>query len=281
MKNKKYWYLLVILILIFVITFFVLIKNVEEPKYKKENNSKEEITDRIPVLTFHRIVPDDIKQKVYKNNQWVGSADVFDNMLKYLYDNGYKTISTEELYNWYKGDIEYDKKTVLITFDDGFYEDYYVVLPILKKYNFKATSFVVGSRISDITHEYDEYKTYFLGMDVINKVREEYPNFEFQSHSYNLHYYTGDGKHKIKSLNYDEIVEDINNNSKFKFTTMAYPYGDYNEYIEKALEEKGYLVAFSFGNQDYAKRDSDRFAIPRIKINGYTDIDTLKKWLDY
>ena len=62
---------------------------------------------------------------------------------------------------------------------------------------------------------------------------------------------------------------------------MAYPYGDHNENIEKILEEKEYLVAFSFGNQDYATRDSKRFAIPRIKINGYADINTLKKWLDY
>lgn len=280
MKNNKYLYLSFFLILICFITIFIHINKIESDK-KYNESDKNEVTDRIPVLTFHRIVPDDVKQKVYKNNQWVGSADVFDEMLKYLYDNGYKTISTKEFYDWYQGDIEYDKKTVLITFDDGFYEDYYVVLPFLKKYNFKATSFVVGSRINNITNEYDKYKTYFLGLDVIEKVRNEYPNFEFQSHSFNLHYYTGNGKHRIKSLSYDQLVQDVENNSKYNFYTMAYPYGDHNENIEKILEEKGYLVAFSFGNQDYATRDSKRFAIPRIKINGYADINTLKKWLDY
>ena len=139
MKNNKYLYLSFFLILICFITIFIHINKIESDK-KYNESDKNEVTDRIPVLTFHRIVPDDVKQKVYKNNQWVGSADVFDEMLKYLYDNGYKTISTKEFYDWYQGDIEYDKKTVLITFDDGFYEDYYVVLPILKKYNFKATS---------------------------------------------------------------------------------------------------------------------------------------------
>jgi len=279
MKNNKYLYLSIFLILICLISIYIYIKADKSIEYS--DNNKVGLTDRIPVLTFHRIVPDDIKQKVYKNNQWVGSAKVFDEMLKYLNDNGYKTISTVEFYDWYQGNIEYDKKTVLITFDDGFYEDYYVVLPILKKYNFKATSFVVGSRINDITHEYDKYKTYFLGLDVIEKVRREYPNFEFQSHSYNLHYYTGDGKHRIKSLSYEQIIQDVKNNEKYDFTTMAYPYGDHNKYIEQALEENGYLVAFSFGKQDYAKRSSEKFSIPRIKINGYADIDTLKKWLDY
>ena len=39
----------------------------------------------------------------------------------------------------------------MITIDDGYYEDYYLVLPIIKKYNFKVTSFVVGSRIKEKT----------------------------------------------------------------------------------------------------------------------------------
>lgn len=273
-------YLSVLLVLVVLIISLFVANNMNKRKNIKID-SEEEYTDKIPILTFHRIVPDNIKKEVYENNQWVGSADVFDEMLNYLYINGYKTISTEEFYDWYTGKVEYDKKTVVITFDDGFYEDYYVVLPILKKYNFKATSFVVGSRIRETTEAYDEYKTYFLGLDVIKKVRNEYPNFEFQSHSYNLHYYTGNKKHRIKSLSYEQLEEDVEKNDEYNFTTMAYPYGDYNEDIQDILEKKGYLVAFSFGSPGYATRDSDRFAIPRIKINGYADINTLKKWLDY
>lgn len=46
-------------------------------------------------------------------------------MMKYLYINGYKTISSEEFYHWYYGEIDYYGKTLMITIDDGYYEDYY------------------------------------------------------------------------------------------------------------------------------------------------------------
>ena len=278
MKKKLIKTIISVIILIIGIFAFDL-KN--DQKSEAATKDDTEYTDKIPVLTFHRLVPDDVKKEVYPNNQWVGSVKVFEKMMDYLYNNGYKTISTEEFYEWYTGKVEYDKKTVVITFDDGFYEDYYLALPILQKYKFKATSFVVGSRIKDITRPYDKYKTAFIGMDVINKVRKEYPNFEFQSHSYNMHYYTKNKKHRIKSMSYEEIEHDVVLNEKYGFTTMAYPYGDFNKDIQEILERYNYLVAFRFGPSKYATRKSDRFAIPRIKINGYANLSTLKKWLDY
>ena len=277
--KKRIIEIVIPVIIIFICFFVIDPKNNQIGKATEKNDT--EYTDRIPILTFHRLTMDDVKKKVYPNNQWVGSVKVFEQMMEYLYRNGYKTISTEDFYKWYKGDIEYSKKTVLITFDDGFYEDYYLALPILKKYNFKATSFVVGSRIKDITRPYDKYKTAFLGMDVINKVRKEYPNFEFQSHSYNMHYYTRGKKHRIRSMSYEELELDVKLNEKFKFTTMAYPYGDFNSDIQEILEKNNYLVAFRFGPSGYATRKSDRYAIPRIKINGKATINTLEKWLNY
>ena len=53
-------------------------------------------------------------------------------MMKYIFDNGYKTITSEEFLKWYIVKVEYDNKTLLITLDDGRYEDYYLVYPIIK-----------------------------------------------------------------------------------------------------------------------------------------------------
>lgn len=271
---------LLILVLFIGICFFWIGYEKEHSGLATTPNSMEPVADRIPIFVFHRIVPDDVKKNKYPNNQWVGSVDAFSEMMKYLYDNDYKTINTEDFYEWYIGNREYGKKTVLITIDDGFYEDYYLILPILKKYNFKATSFVVGSRIGDITRPYDKNITAYLGLDVIKEVQDNYPNLEFQSHSYNMHYYTKNGKHRIRSMSKDDMVKDTVINRKYNFTTMAYPFGDYNNTIKKVLKDEGYLMAFRFGPYDYATRKSDQFAIPRIKINGEATLETLKQWLN-
>ena len=271
------------MVILFQLYIITKIKNKYFNGLNADNIRNRAIT--IPILTFHRLVPDDVKKQLFPKNQWIGSINIFEEMMKYLYDNGYKTISTEEFYKWYIGRVEYDKKTVLITIDDGNYEDYYLVYPIIKKYNFKVTSFVVGSRITKKTRLYNKYITSYLGLDIINKVRKEYPFFEFQSHSFNMHFMTMKNENRsqfrILNMTYEDLENDCLLNNKFNFTTIAYPFGSFNEKSKEVIKNHGYLVAFRFVPSKYATRNSDRYGIPRIKINGYATIDTLKDWLNY
>ena len=138
--------ILIILIFIFILILFV--EDIFGIKY----------TARIPILTFHKLISDEDKRRKFINSKWIGSIDVFDQMMNWLYVNNYKTISTKEFYHQYKGYIEYPPKTVLITFDDGNYDFYYLAFPILKKYNFKATAFIVGNRTEKKTPKYNENK---------------------------------------------------------------------------------------------------------------------------
>ena len=218
--------------------FFYIIKRTNMTPNFKEGT----YTDRIPILTFHRLVPEDIKNtKKYINKQYIGSIEKFAEMMEWLYSNDYKTINTTEFYLWYKGKIEYNRKTVLITIDDGFYDEYYLAYPIIKKYNFKITSFIVGSRIKKKTPKYNKNKIGFIGQDIIDKIKKEYPNIEFQSHSYNMHYRTKNNQIRIKRMDFEELKLDVLSNSKFGFTTMAYPYGKYNINIKSILKEQRYL----------------------------------------
>ena len=59
--------------------------------------------------------------------------------------NGYKTIDFNEI-------EKKESKTIIITFDDGYKDVFYNALPILKKYNFKATCFLVTSFIGDFNN---------------------------------------------------------------------------------------------------------------------------------
>lgn len=237
---------------------------------------------KIPVFTFHRIVPDNVKHEKYENDEWTASVDVFEQQIKYLYDNGYKTISLDQLYCWYKEECDFDKKTVVLTFDDGNYDDYYLVLPILKKYNYKATTFILGSRTLNIDEEYDPYVRRFITKKMINDVEKTYPNWTFESHTYNLHNKDENETERVLVSTREEIKEDFDKNSEFKFSYIAYPFGAYNNEIINEAKNHNYKLAFTFkaNNRRCASRKDQPYEMPRIKINGFSDVEEIKKWLD-
>ena len=76
---KKIIGILLFIISIVVILFIII------------NNIPEKNASKIPIVTFHRLVPDNIKNTKYKENVWVGSIDIFESMMKYISDNNYKT----------------------------------------------------------------------------------------------------------------------------------------------------------------------------------------------
>lgn len=276
MPYKKILKVTLKLIILFIVfsTIFVIVKELKEKR----------IADRIPVLTFHRIVPDEIKKEKYFDNEWVASAKTFEEQMKYLYDHGYKTISMDEFYSWYKGECEFPKKTVMITLDDGELEDYYIVLPILKKYNLKATSFIVGKRTEEQNSEYEPYKRKFITNELISKTKIEYPNLQYESHTYDMHTVDSNGRRRLYNYSKEQMIGDFEKNNKFGFKYLAYPYGHYNECIIEVLKEKDYRLAFTFpifGKEECATRENSQYEIPRIKINGFSDVDDLKKWLEY
>ncbi|MGM9879559.1 MAG: SH3 domain-containing protein [Bacilli bacterium] len=247
--------------------------------YTKMQN---EYATKIPVLTFHRIVSDELKQTKFLNDEWTHSYDVFTSQIEYLYDNGYKTINLDQFYCWYKGKCNFPKKTVVLTFDDGNLDDYYLVMPLLHKYGFKGTTFVVGSRTQEQeSGPYNESERAFLSQDVIDKAKTEYPNHDFQSHSYNFHFYDNNGKQHVKNMTKDQIREDFELNKKYGFKYMAYPYGAYTKDLQDVAKESGILLGFRFSPSTYATRKSSQYAIPRIKINGFSNVDTMKKYLFY
>lgn len=241
-----------------------------------------EYATKIPILTFHRVVSDELKQTKFSNDEWTHSYDVFKKQIKYLYDNGYKTINLDEFYCWYKGRCNFPKKTVVITFDDGNLDDYYLVMPLLKKYGFKGTTFVVGSRVKEQeSGEYNENIRSFISQDILDKAQTEYPNHDFQSHSYNFHFYDSNGKQHVKNMTKDEIRNDFALNSKYGFKYIAYPYGAYTKDLQNVAKENNFLLGFRFSPYSYATRKSYAYNIPRIKINGFSNVSTMKKYLLY
>ena len=73
----------------------------------------------IAILGYHNIVSDEQKENEYKTDIYSMSLSKFEKQMAYLYEQGYHTLTLDELYDWYYNNKEIPKKSVVITFDDG------------------------------------------------------------------------------------------------------------------------------------------------------------------
>ncbi len=229
----------------------------------------------IPVLTYHRVSEHSIKETYFSENKWVNDLDDFKANMKYLHDNGYQTLSMDEFYAWYRGEVDYNvNKTVVITFDDGDAENYYNVLPILKEYGFKATVFAIGNRTPERTPVFDGIRPTYLSHEQIAEMRRDYPNFEVQSHTYGFHSRYENG-FLIDHADREALKKDFDAMREMGCEYYAYPYGAKGTVDAEAFEASGFKLGFGFGQPDLTYRRALRSDLPyyiaRLKIDHVTE----------
>jgi peptidoglycan/xylan/chitin deacetylase (PgdA/CDA1 family) len=178
----------------------------------------------------------------------------FDEQMEYLYYSGYTSISPDELLDYIQFNKPLPDKAVLITFDDGYRDTYVHAYPILKKYNFSATVFL----ITDYVGTNNNYLDW-------NQIKEMYNHgFVFGSHTLNhieLINTTEEYAEYQLAKSREAIMWRLNDPVNY----FAYPEGFYNKAIIKLVQDIGYRAAFTvnFGRD---KRDSNVFALNRIPI---------------
>ena len=225
---------------------------------------------QVAVLVYHNIVEN---EEMKKNDQDALTTKEFDEQLKYLNDSGYTSISLDELYNWKKGKKDIPEKSVVITFDDGFYSFKYLAQPILQKYNFKAACFLIGNVTMPTTPEYEEGKYGTIGLDEVNNKSE---NITYGSHTFELHQQNEYGTPIVNEKTFEEIKQDTEkfNTNLFNAKYLAYPYYTYTNDFVKALEEENYKLAFA-GEEEMATKGVNNYKVPRI--SGVRTIDEFKE----
>ncbi|MDR3552112.1 MAG: polysaccharide deacetylase family protein [Clostridia bacterium] len=211
----------------------------------------------IPVLCYHDIMLP--AQKGSVNNSLVMTTDQFDRQMAILKNAGYTTISFEQLKSYLINGGDTRKKVVL-TFDDGYKTSCTLGGPILRKYGFKATMFIIAFHVNapdtpaDLKHfsiQYVSRKDLDANSDV----------FTYASHTYNMHIdlrtQKNDALFKADLLRSRETLGGT--------TYFAYPSGEYNAKVEHTLRETGFQMAFTT-HRRCAHKGENLFEIPRMEI---------------
>ncbi len=139
---------------------------------------------------------------------WTTRADDFEQHLKYLTKNGYRTITLAELKAFMLGDIDIASKCVVITFDDGDRSVYKFAYPLLEKYNMRGTLFLVTSKAGQSWND--------LNISSWEELREMKKSgiIDIESHTHNMHFKLneGDTPHPVFSI----FTDDLDNGRKEK-----------------------------------------------------------------
>lgn len=223
---------------------------------------------KIAVLCYHNIGRPEEKANFPQEQEWTIDVENFEEQLKMLEKNNYKTLTLEEFYNWKQGKIKLPYKSVLITFDDGFLSNYEYAFPLLKKYNMNATVFLIGNYMPETNEKWNGNLKEYISKETLEKVKGEYPNIDFASHSYALH-----EPGILETKSYEELLNDEKNFKEQILETdiYCYPFGAYNDDMIKSLKQSNYKMAFIFGptKKEYRKvsiKDND-YLIPRLNVS--------------
>lgn len=271
-------YLWIILFAVIIIASFMIIWQKKLPNNQPDNtqdetiftaiptinseNSPEPITEyQVPILMYHYI------RDFSDPNDELGaklsvSPETFAEQLQWLKDNGYQTVNPDYLLTPYALPL----KPVILTFDDGYRDAYTVAYPILKKYDFAATFYIITDYIEKGNPRY-------LAWDQVREMKAGGMNIGSHTLTHpDLEKCTTDRVNRelvdSKKLIEDKIGSEV--------TDFCYPSGKYNQEIVTQVENAGYKTATTV-KSGIADQDSKLFELPRFRIQNETNLENILK----
>ena len=251
---------------------------------KDNKSAKEEVF--LPIIMYHSILKDKKLQ-----NDYTIPPTLFENDLKYLTDNGYTTVTVEDLINYVYHGRDLPDKCIMLTFDDGYYNNYYYAFPLLKKYKCKAVISPIASMTEKFTQTQDISVTYGHISD--DNIREMVNSgyVEIQNHSYDMHTLTprkgvskkrGESAEDYKNTVTNDITKAQNyleNVTGKKPSCFVYPFGAKSEGTEEIVRELGFVCTMTCTEEpNVITRDKESlFELGRYRRDGKESMEKLMK----
>ena len=136
----------------------------------------------VPILMYHGVLKDSNRWNAY-----VISPAELESDLKYLRQAGYTTIGIADLIAYVYDSAPLPEKPVLLTFDDGYLNNYVYAYPLLQKYEMKAVLSVIGIHSDYYTANPDDNAIYaHVNWQQVREMAAS-GRVEIENHSYNLH----------------------------------------------------------------------------------------------
>ena len=210
----------------------------------------------VPVLMYHAV----------SDNMW-GIGELFvsptsmEEQLQYLTENGYDAIWFEDLAH-----LEDYDKPVILTFDDGYDDNYTELFPLLQEYNVKATIFIIGNA-PGTNHKMTEEQIKELSDSGLVSI---------QSHAYTHDDLDAMGEETLE-FELGESKRAITRITGKEPSVLCYPTGKYSN-LTLEVAARYYNFGLKMVGGLYNTSD-DPFLVSRYYISRYTDIYTFAAYI--
>jgi len=223
----------------------------------------------VPVLMYHYISNPPADADAIRLDLSV-TPNNFEQQMQWLNAKGYTSITPDQLLAALTNGGPLPDHPVLITFDDGYIDDYTNALPTLKHFGFVATFFVVTSWIDQGLKEYlswDQAKEMVQdGMSVQNHT-VEHKDMRNRDHDWLVYQILG-------------AEESIEAHTGVRPRFFCYPSGDFDDAVLRELRAAGVEAAFTTNDGAYDYSD-DVLRLPRVRIHGSTSLETFAQLLTW
>lgn len=223
----------------------------------------------VPILMYHYISVPPPDADVYRLDLSV-TPDAFQAQMDYLAAGGYHPIRVEDLTDYLLNGTPLPPKPIVLTFDDGYADNYENAFPILKKYKFPATFFI-------ITQFVDDNKPGYMTWDQLEDLAIE--GMEIGSHTLDH----ADLRGKPRAFQVTEIAGSklmIESRIGTPVKSFCYPSGRYDFRTIDVLRSTGYLAATTEIQGTRQSTDSI-YELQRIRVRGSYSVSDLAYWLKY
>jgi peptidoglycan/xylan/chitin deacetylase (PgdA/CDA1 family) len=188
----------------------------------------------------------------------------FAEQLEYLSTHNYHTITPEQLYNHFVNKAKLPKNPILLTFDDGYQDNYLEALPLLKKYNMTAVVFPIYNWIGKPNkwENFGKQETTTMNLEELKSWLHY--GLDIQPHTADHPFLTQCNEEKLN-------LEIIDTKTKFEklldkpMDYLCYPYGFFNQQVINIVKKANYKMAFAIF-ENVPLWHIDLFALPRIPI---------------
>lgn len=219
----------------------------------------------LPILMYHHVRLLSADANATWRNLTV-TPQAFEAQVKYLADHGYHTVYFSDLAAYFNAGAPLPDKPIILTFDDGWIEQYAVVYPILRKYCLTGTFFPPVNWVNNGG-----------GKQVISWAMIEEMSrggMEFGSHTLNHHLLSQLAEKQIMEQLVGSKAE-LEKHTVRPVVALAYPGGGYNKLAVSLVPKAGYEAAVGVtASPDQAR--SDLFLLHRITIPYSDDLKTFE-----